>query len=423
MKRIIYLLMVIGSISLADAQIVEMTGSLKTYLLDKLETMPGEGTNVFQNQSTDNFTQFKSAINLLANDDFTTAASTFELLGYRLVRFTDESNSSDYYIVEEWGQNPSYQGTYVYCPSCPRSKVVLQAPHSLKDADTGSESIKIYYDLQSKWLMFNSSHRCNSTTASSCDGTTAVCSGGSQPYPISDMAHNDETFLQAFTIALNEHYTDNEMPLFIVQLHGFGKDSRPADFPHVVASHGTRKLPPEERTESQQIHDTIETLCDCEVGQYHLDTEIDELGGTSNTQGRYLNASEAPCNTSASINSGKFYHIEQSAYIRENLDFIFQALESISEPIGTPPPVLAVDETTPFEIYPNPVSDQLEIRYQPTSFAQVDLRDTSGKILLTEKFNGSESMRLKIGHFKPGIYYLTIKSDANATIVRKIIKR
>lgn len=70
MKKGFIILAFIGSITTAFAQIQEITDDIKVYLKDKIENIPGEDTDVFQEVSTAQFETFKSAIGEVANHEF-----------------------------------------------------------------------------------------------------------------------------------------------------------------------------------------------------------------------------------------------------------------------------------------------------------------------------------------------------------------
>ena len=405
------------------AQIPESTGHLVDFLNDKLEAIPGDGTDIYADPTDSDFQVFTSAIELVADHRFEEANTSLQTVGYQLLKFTDQNSSRVYYVVEEPGESQSkiFGGTYVYCYSCTREKVVIQAPHSLKDADTGEQAILLFYNLQNKWLMNNGAHRCNSLTGSSCDGTTSVCLGVSSPYPISDGAHNDKSLFQAATIGVDSYYTENNKELFIIQLHGFNKDSRPSDFPDIVASYGTRDQPPVGRSESVALKTRIESLCNCSFGEYHIDTDIDQLGGTTNTQGRYLNQSPDPCDENGTINSGKFYHFEQSRFIRDNQSFLLQALEDISEPLT---PVLASDDQHGLvKVYPNPVSDLLTIEFGDFNTERTfDLIGLSGEVIFSQLKASTESQPVSFSELSTGIYFLKIFQKGELYFETKILK-
>lgn len=283
-------------------------------------------------------------------------------------------------------------------------------------------NLKIYYELQNKWLMNNSAHRCNSTSSSECDGSTSVCSGGSQPYRISDVGQNDESFMQAATEAVNEFYESNQSPVLFTQLHGFNKDSRPADFPHVIASYGIRVLPPDHRDEGQVIETIIEDLCDCKVSLYHNDMEINELGGTTNKQGRYLNSSTDPCHQAGLVNSGKFLHIEQSPYIRDNYDFVLQALASVSSEIVIPPPALGIDDISESTIYPNPASDEINL-VNTLGYERIEIFNTLGQRVISQSIVGlDQEISISVSQLTNGIYILQLSDHSGSTTAHKFVK-
>ena len=134
--------------------------------------------------------------------------------------------------------------------------------------------------------MLSGTHRCNSLTHSSCDGTTSICSKTdmSEVYPIFDN--------------------------YFAQLHGFSK--RDTD-PFVIMSSGTRETPIPDYLSALSIalFDVDNTLS---FKIAHIDIRWTRLIGFTNTQGRYINSSVNACEDNATMTNGRFMHLEQEKF-------------------------------------------------------------------------------------------------------------
>ncbi|MEQ8878782.1 MAG: T9SS type A sorting domain-containing protein, partial [Cyclobacteriaceae bacterium] len=101
--------------------------------------------------------------------------------------------------------------------------------------------------------------------------------------------------------------------------------------------------------------------------------------------------------------------------------FDFDGANEVSETIVT-----FYETTDDMSIYPNPVSDQLNIylgqRFSRTSMNMV-IRDISGKVVWNKSFNAPEQkVELTITHLKPGPYLLEV-TNGTYTHVEHIIFR
>lgn len=191
-----------------------------------------------------------------------------------------------------------------------RDNLIIMAPHSKYDTNTGKEAVYCFKNSLSRALFINGTHRCNSEELSSCSGTTSAC-GSSEPFRISDMAHNTTSMFQSVTKTV---YNKLSSSVFI-QLHGFSKQ---ASDPFVIMSNGTRETPSTDYAtlikDALVIEDNSLTF-----KLAHIDTDWTRLIGFTNTQGRLINNSSNVCNTSATVTSGRFIHIEQEkSKLRDN---------------------------------------------------------------------------------------------------------
>lgn len=301
MKRFFLLLLFLSafnSFSQTDS------GDLESYLNTHISNMPGDSGNDYKTPANSELTTWENCINALLIDDLVTARAQADLVNYRIVEYTNTalSENKDYYVLEEKSTQTNYWGVFVFAKTPTRNQLVIQAPHSSFDFNTGKEATYSFVRLNNKALFLNGTHRCNHSTASTCAGTTTVCSGGaSEPFKISDMAHNSDSIWQKTTEIL--YTTTNAV---FIQLHGFSKQ---ASDPYVILSNGTDQTPTTDYATliKNELFNQDNTLT---FKLAHIDAWT-RLVGFTNTQGRLINQSPNPCSTSATISTGRFIHIEQ----------------------------------------------------------------------------------------------------------------
>ena len=96
--------------------------------------------------------------------------------------------------------------------------LIVEAPHPVFDTDTDEEALRIFTDLPARALVISGTHRCASSAASPCDGQTSACTGSSQSYPVSDMAHVTSSAFQAAHQALAAALPS----AWVLNVHGMG---------------------------------------------------------------------------------------------------------------------------------------------------------------------------------------------------------
>jgi len=75
-----------------------------------------------------------------------------------------------------------------------------------------------------------------------------------------------------------------------------------------------------------------------------------------------------------------------------------------------------------FNVYPNPVGDELHITFSTEGKHELSMKDLSGNELLVIKTNGERSTVTDLRGTDPGIYFLTCK-DGNIQSVKKIVRQ
>jgi len=123
--------------------------------------------------------------------------------------------------LKKKSSSTNYWGTFIYNPTASRPQLFIQSPHPIYDHNTGQQGFYIFQTVNAGAWYISGVHRCNSTVATSCDGTTDACDVGTA-YRISDQAHNVDGVLQKTTEIFNSGISG----LIIVQNHGFWKNYR-----------------------------------------------------------------------------------------------------------------------------------------------------------------------------------------------------
>jgi hypothetical protein len=303
--------------SASVASFVTMSGDIEEFLNDL--PLPGCNTNAFVQPSNADITTWRQAMDALLAEQYQTAATLADPLGYDLIEFTDPGRDKIYYVFRENG-NARGLGTYIYNPGACRL-LSIHAPHAGGDTNTKPESIAMFLELNAVTLLIPGTHRCSNSQASTCSGTTDVCNtclglgSGEQPYRISDVAH----YMQNFFQPAHEQIATRIPGIVSVSVHGFGAA---AAGPHVIISNGTAgdrssSLATQLANQYNQIFSQLGASLVASSCQN--DGSTGGLCGQTNTQGRFVNGSSNPCTTSVSTVSGteRFVHLEQAPALRQ----------------------------------------------------------------------------------------------------------
>lgn len=388
------------------------TGDLEAYLGTIISSMPGDSGNDYKTPSASNLTTWQNCLNELFTGDLTIARTHADAVNYRIVEYTNTglgSNTGLYYVLEEKAPQTNYWGTFVFSQGASRG-LVIQAPHSDHDFNTGKEAIYSFVRLHPLALFLNGTHRCNHNTASTCSGTTSVCSGSSEPFKISDMAHNASSIWQLTTESMLATFSNS----VFVQLHGFTKL---ASDPYVILSNGTDQTPTIDY--AVQIKDELlnqDASLTFKIA--HLDSWT-RLVGFTNTQGRLINQSANPCNTSATSTTGRFIHIEQEkSKLRQDAtgwEKVYQALNTVfSATVG-------VEDFVKLQFKSeNPFKNSLEFSAEHvTSIAIYSL--LGEEVFTSENKSNTTDFNINTQQFSSGFYILKVTSE-KGVITKKLLR-
>ncbi len=348
MKRILFFLVTLISFSLASQT---SSGDLQSYLQNYLSNIPGDSGNDYQIPTNQNMIDWENCLTALLADNIAVARTEANKVNYQIVEYTHTGTTPFIsYVLEEKSPATNHWGTYVFNKNL-TTKLVIQAPHSLFDFNTGKQAIYSYVNYMDAFLFLNGTHRCNHSQASTCSGTTSVCNDSSEAFKISDLAHNNNSFWQKATEVVYNTVSNSTF----VQLHGFTKL---ASDPYVIISNGTNITP-----NGNDLALAIETS----LGNYdntltfkvaHRDNWT-RLVGFTNTQGRFINNSNNPCSSSATETTGRFIHIEQEkSKLRQDetgWETMYNALLQVFNP------AFSVDDVVKISfISENPFDDSIE---------------------------------------------------------------
>jgi len=179
------------------------------------------------------------------------------------------------WLLSEPAGHAGGRGWYLFRTN-QESSMALEAPHAQNDVYTGMIGLRLFLA-----------------------GQTRVFAAGTITRHRADVAHLDDTFFQAFTLAFAQACPTG----MVIQLHGFDPRNHPDASAEIIASAGTHSPEPWLTDLVRRIKRTARLS----ALAYPHDTG--ELGATLNAQGRALRQT-GRCG---------FLHLEMSRSLRERL--------------------------------------------------------------------------------------------------------
>lgn len=299
--------------TVSNNQLQTASGNIEDYIGYIIDNAPSSSGDNYNTPTSSQLVISNDIVNAVLADDIDLAITKAGQIGYQITEFTDTSLSPNeiFYVIEKKSQATNFWGTFVFSKTPTRENLIIMAPHSKYDTNTGKQAIYCFKNTLAKAVFINGTHRCNSGDLSSCSGTTSAC-GTSEPFRISDMAHTTTSMFQSVTKTVFNSVSNS----VFIQLHGFSKQ---ASDPYVIMSNGTRETPTIDYAslikDALLVEDNSLTF-----KLAHIDTNWTRLIGFTNTQGRFINNSTDACNTSATSTTGRFIHIEQEkSKLRDNI--------------------------------------------------------------------------------------------------------
>jgi hypothetical protein len=390
-------------------QIIQQSGYIYSEIGGMISAMPGDSGNHYMTPNVTQLTTWENALTNLLLDDYQTASDSVNQLGYELVNFTDTTfqPTRTYYILRAASTNQ--WGTYVYYPDYCRP-VVIQSPHAKKDANTGHQGIHVFKKTDALFYMVSGTHRCNSSSLSSCTGTTTSCSSTSQAYPVSDLAHNTLSIFQKTTEVLLNQFNNT----YFIQLHGFTKKTTD---PYLILSNGTQVTPSLDYLSifKDKLFEADTSLT---FKIAHIDLNWTRLRGFWNTQGRLINGSSDACTAYATSSQGRFFHVEQERLkLRADVTGWNKIAYAVSNTFACV--MTAVEEIQPKEIlklYPNPTYNTVTIESKTYNIEYEDIRifnllgkEITGSVHVN--YENAHRVKIDLSAVPSGMYIVQIKNN------------
>jgi len=227
-----------------------------------------------------------------ADADYQTLVAEWHKLRMELtiIQF-QKANSTDqqqnWWVLKERDDAKRGRGLYLFNPLAEARQLAIQAPHSFFDKHTRAINVRMFETGRIAAAAWNTIRRSEV-----------------------DLAHHRFHYLNAFTSAWANAHSNGS----IVQLHGFSNDKRQTKAGKVadlIVSDGTRYPSAQVRrlaiTANEKLNASSHTSEPLDVMLYPFD--CDELGATSNSQGKLLRAA----------GQTGFVHLEMSPALRERL--------------------------------------------------------------------------------------------------------
>lgn len=390
------------------------TGDLEDYIATKISNAPGSTGDDYVIPTSTNLTSWNTIIDAILANNIATARANATSLNYQVTEFTDTSLSPNqvFYVLEEKSSKTNYWGTYVFSQTPVRNNLVIQAPHSKYDTNTGKEAVHCFKNLVAKALFINGTHRCNNSDSSSCSGATSAC-GSSEAFRVSDLAHNTASVFQKTTENVFNTITNS----VFIQLHGFGKKSTD---PYVIISNGSRVTPTTDY--AVQLKDALFAVdANLTFKLAHIDTGWTRLIGFTNTQGRLINNSNDYCSTSATTTSGRFIHVEQEkSKLRADAGGWAKMKTALSNVFSSTLDVDTYELEKEISISPNPTSGLIKVKGENIKSIEV-LNQLGQTVQLIDHLEKSNTVFVSLKKLATGVYFFKIKTS-KGTLKKKIIK-
>ncbi len=417
----IILLLYLFSVNIIYSQIPQISGDLRSEIIDISNNMPGSGSNGFAKPSFSTRSQWRMLTSLLLDDDYEAADSLIQIdfPFYQLIEYTDIGfENKTYFLLREKTPITRGWGTFIINPNYDR-EIVIEVPHPRFDSNTDRQGADVFRRTGSHFLIMTGTHRCANSEESPCSGTTGAC-GGSAPFRVSDAAHFDEAIFQTTHETIAAKYPQG----YSINLHGHGR-SNCEDF---FLSNG-------HSTDSKQILFDLENNLLAEggvsVGIAGDGVSTCPLIGSTNVQGRFTNGSSNPCEQAVSSTTGHFIHVEQSRRIRESITETLKLINAINaniQPLTAIEPVeITIPQTFELRAYPNPFNPATTIEYSLPQPAHVVLKIYNSlgaevQTLVNKLQNrGTHSHRFDATNLKSGVYYARIQTTVFTQTIRLVL--
>ncbi|HWN42641.1 MAG TPA: SdrD B-like domain-containing protein [Thermoanaerobaculia bacterium] len=349
---------------------------------------------------------FRTAVQAFLAENWATADSLADTVGYEVVVFLDKPNnivadSQIYYGLIPQADNGEGRGFYFVRPRAGvLRRLVIQAPHAVEDERTGVLGSEIFRASGARALMLTGADRCASDILSYCTGSTDC-----GDHTVADGAHSVNTFFHIFHEEAGGEHADTR----VLQLHGFFADEGEPEFS--VSDGRTADNASDSYLPNAFYKDLHDRMLAVNPGLTRDGASCNKAGhgdfqcGTESVQSREFNGSPNACDDNATSANGRFIHLEMSNDLREPGDLYSQQLVIDSVNAVFPKKATAGDKIWA-DSTPNGTLDYWE---KAVHGVTVDILNLSGAVV------GSTTTKLglyRIGNLEPGTYRLRVHAPA-----------
>jgi hypothetical protein len=405
--RIFFLLLLINSFIFSQNR----SGNLENYIDNFIENVPRGSGNEYKNPSITQSNIWESLLNHILGNDLTNARLQAGKIGYQITEFLDTTINQTFYVVEKKNDSSNHWGTYIFTKNPLIDKLIITAPHILNDTNTGQQAVYCLKNTLAKAVFLNGTERCNSGFFSDCSGTTTTCDNGSESFRISDVAHEDDSIFHQTTSILFNSISNS----VFIQLHGFGKKT---DDPYVIMSNGTRETPTTDYIEMLKNELFLEDNS-LTFKIPHQDLTWNRLIAFTNTQGRLINESNAPCAVSSTKTTGRFISLEQElSKLRSNAVGWEKVSNAIKSVFYTSLGINNNNIEQKTLVYPNPTKSK--INFIVDDLIALKVFNTIGKEIKFKDNLNDETPSILLDTQQNGIYFIQIIT-LKKTVFQKVI--
>lgn len=409
-QRIFFLLLLISSFGFSQNR----SGDLENYIDNFIENIPKGSGNDYRNPSITQSNIWESLVNHILGNDLTNARLQAGKIGYQITEFLDTIINQTFYIVEKKNDSTNHWGTYIFTKNPLIDKLIITAPHVLNDTNTGQQAVFCLKKTLARAVFLNGTERCNSGSFSDCSGTTTTCNNGSESFRISDVAHEDDSIFHETTAILFNSISNS----VFVQLHGFGKR---ADDPYVIMSNGTRENPTIDYIEMLKDELLLEDNS-LTFKIPHQDLNWDRLIAFTNTQGRLINESIAPCMVEPTKTTGRFISLEQElSKLRNNVDGWDKVSNALNRVFNKSLHINAENLSKKNLVYPNPTKGK--INFLVDDIVSVKVFNINGKEIEFSSNFKSNTPYVLLKNRRKGIYFIKITTSQNTFFQRFVLSK
>ena len=137
------------------------SGDLLAYITNLINEAPHNSSDDYQIPSVQDIENWNIALDLIFENKLTAGREMAANFQYQITAFSDDTQTQtqEYYILERFKDSENYWCIYVFNRFPDRDQLVIQAPHSQFDTNTGLEATFCFQYTNARALFINGTHR------------------------------------------------------------------------------------------------------------------------------------------------------------------------------------------------------------------------------------------------------------------------